>query len=208
MNSFQQLMSLLADPNIVFILLVAGILLLQLELLHPGIWVPGFVGVLCLGFAVYGLGILPVNWLGLIFIVGAFVLLFADIYTPTHGALTAAGVAAFIVGSIVLFPAPADSTAKRVSVPLVVGVGFGMGATFATILAFALRSRAFPLQTGSQRLVGKQGIATTDIAPAGQVQVESELWSADLTTGASAVHAGQSIEVVAVHGLRLEVRGA
>ena len=79
-----------------------GVQALLIELSSPGGWVAGFFGVVCLALAGYGLGILPVNWFGLVFIVTAFVLFIIDIKAATHGGLTAAGVGAFIVGALVL----------------------------------------------------------------------------------------------------------
>ena len=69
----EQLLQLLIDPNIVFLLLAIGVQALLIEMTHPGAWVPAFFGVVCLSLAAYGLGFLPVNWFGLIFIVMAFV---------------------------------------------------------------------------------------------------------------------------------------
>ena len=87
MSLIEQLLLILTDSNIVFILLSVGVLALQIELSHPGAWIPGFVGVVTLALAIYGLGLLPVNWFGLIFIATAFVLFILDIKAPTHGAL-------------------------------------------------------------------------------------------------------------------------
>jgi membrane-bound serine protease (ClpP class) len=125
MSLIEQLLLVLTDPNIVFILLAVGVLAIQVELTHPGAWVPGFIGITCLALAIYGLGLLPVNWFGLVFIVTAFVLFLLDIKAPTHGALTAAGVASFIAGALVLFNSPGVPQFQRVSVPLVVGVEIG-----------------------------------------------------------------------------------
>ena len=124
------------DSNIVFILLSLGVLALQIELSHPGAWVPGFVGVVCLSLAFYGIGLLHTQPFGFIFIVTAFLLFILDIKAPTHGALTAAGVGSFIIGALVLFNTPATPQFQRVSVPLVVGVGIFIGLIFFSILLF------------------------------------------------------------------------
>lgn len=96
-------LDLLTNPNIVFLLLSVGVQALLIELSNPGGWFAGFVGVTLLSLAVYGLGILPVNWFGLIFLAVAFVLFILDIKAPTHGALTAAGTGSFIAGALILF---------------------------------------------------------------------------------------------------------
>lgn len=208
MSLIEQLLLIVTDPNIVFILLSLGVLAIQVELTHPGTWVPGFIGVTCLALAIYGLGVLPVNWFGLVFIITAFVLFLLEIKAPTHGALTAAGVASFIVGALVLFNSPGVPEFERVSVPLVVGVGIGIGLMFAGILTYALRAQRLPIQMGMETVLGKVGVARTNIEITGQVQVESELWTAEAAEGSAAILKGDRVQVVEVHGLHLKVRKA
>jgi membrane-bound serine protease (ClpP class) len=168
--------------------------------------VPGFIGITCLALAIYGLGLLPVNWFGLVFILTAFVLFVLDIKAPTHGALTAAGVASFIGGALVLFNSPGVPAFQRVSVPLVIGVGLAIGLMFAAILTYALRAQLEPLQTGIATLIGKTGMARSDFGLTGQVQVESELWTAEPAQGSAAIRSGDKVEVVGAKGLHLNVR--
>jgi membrane-bound serine protease (ClpP class) len=206
MSLIEQLLALLIDPNVVFILLAIGVQALLIELTHPGGWVPGFIGVVSLVLAAYGLGYLPVNWFGLVFILAAFVLFILDIKAPTHGALTVTGVVSFIVGALVLFNSAGTPQFQRVSLPLVVFVGVFIGLIFAVILSYALRAQNRPVITGQEGLRGQFGIATMDFNPTGQVQTESELWSAELAEGSGKVHKGDRVEVVMVDGLRLKVR--
>jgi membrane-bound serine protease (ClpP class) len=206
MSPIEQLLLILTDSNIVFILLAVGVLAIQVELTHPGVWVPGFIGITCLALAIYGLGVLPVNLFGLIFIVTAFFLFLLDIKAATHGALTTAGVASFIVGALVLFNSPGVPQFERVSVPLVVGVGISIGLMFAGILTYALRAQHAPLQTGVGTLIGKFGTAISNIGLSGEVQVQSELWTAEPAEGSAAIGKGDKVEVVGVKGLRLKVR--
>src|SRR5512135_3819663 len=109
----------------------------------------------------------------------AFALFLLDIKAPTHGALTVAGVASFIVGALVLFNSPGVPQFQRVSVPLVIGVGISIGLMFAGILTYALRAQHLPLQMGAATVIGKFGTARSDFQLSGQVQVESELWTAE-----------------------------
>ena len=206
MSLIEQLLLIVTDPNIVFILLSLGVLALQVELTHPGTWVPGFIGVTCLALAIYGLGVLPVNWFGLVFIVTAFVLFVLDIKAPTHGALTAAGVASFIVGALILFNSPGVPQFERVSVPLVVGVGVGIGLMFGGILTYALRAQRLPIQMGKETVLGKIGIARSNIGITGQVQVESELWTAEAAEDSGLISKGDRVKVIEVHGVHLKVR--
>lgn len=206
MSLIEQLLQLLIDPNIVFLLLAIGLQALLIELTHPGAWVPGFFGVVCLALGAYGLGFLPVNLFGLIFMVTAFVLFILDIKTPTHGALTIAGVASFIIGALVLFNSPSTPRFEQVSIPLVIFVGLFIGLIFFVILGFALRAQSRPVITGSAQLVGQTGYAVSQIDPTGQAQVAGELWSADLVESSGEVQRGDRVEVVSVEGLRLKVR--
>ena len=168
----------------------------------------GFIGVVCLALATYGLGVLPVNWFGIIFILTAFVLFILDIKAPTHGALTAAGVISLIVGALVLFNSPSVPSFQRVSVPLIVGVSAATGLIFFAILIFALRAQAVPVLMGQESLVGKVGLARSGLSPTGMVQMGGEQWSAELEGGDGAVGPGTKVEVVRVEGLKLFVRKA
>lgn len=207
MTFIEQFLLLLTNPNIVFTLLSIGTTALLIEISSPGGWVAGFVGVFCLALATYGLGILPVNWFGVIFLVTAFVLFILDIKAPTHGALTTAGVVAFIIGALVLFNSASVPQFQRVSVPLIIGFGIFLGAAFFSILMLALRTTHVPVRMGAESIVGKMGTARTSVgATGGQVQLESELWSAEPVTESEKIGKGDKVEVVEVKGLRLKVR--
>ena len=148
LSFIEQILAVLTNPNIVFILLSIGVQAVLIEISSPGGWVAGFIGVVCLSLAVYGFGVLPVNWFGLIFLVTAFVLFVLDIKAPTHGALTIAGVGSLIVGALVLFNSPATPEFQRVSVPLVVVSSLITGGSFLVILVFALRAQKAPIRMG------------------------------------------------------------
>jgi membrane-bound serine protease (ClpP class) len=202
----EQVLGMLTNPNIVFILLTIGVQALLIELSSPGGWVAGFVGVVCLALGAYGLGILPVNWFGLVFLLTAFVLFILEVKAPTHGALATAGLASFVVGALVLFNSPGTPSFQRVSVPLVIGVGVVTAAAFVAIVGFALRAQRRKVAVGAESLLGRIGVAKTRLAPWGSVQVAGELWSAELEGRQGTVEAGEEVEVVAVEGLRLTVR--
>jgi len=207
MSFIEEFLLLLTDPNIAFLLLAIGIQAVLIEISSPGGWVAGFIGVVCLTLAVYGMGVLPVNWFGIIFLLTAFVLFILDIKAPTHGALTTAGVASFIVGALVLFNSPGTPEFQRVSVPLVIAVGISIGLLFLGILMFALRALRVPISMGVESFVGKLGTARTPVDEAGgQVQLESELWTAEPVPGSETIGKGDKVEVVEVKGLRLKVR--
>jgi membrane-bound serine protease (ClpP class) len=202
------LLGFLTNPNIVFILLNVGVLAVLLEISNPGGWLAGFIGVICLALAVYGLGVLPVNWFGLVFIVLAFALFILELKTPVHGALTAAGIGAFIAGALILFNTVRAPEFQPVSIPLVVVSGIATGLLFAAILGFALRAQRIPVQTGQESFVGQTGIVREELNPRGQVQILGELWTAELLPGEATAQRGERVVVIEVDGLRLRVRRA
>jgi len=206
----EQLLTVLTNPNVVFLLLSIGAQAILIELSHPGGWVAGFVGVVALTLAIYGLGVLPVNWFGLIFLGVAFVLFVLDLKAPTHGALTVAGVGSLIVGALVLFNSPITPEFQRVSVPLVVVTSLLSGGLFAIVLGFAIKAQQAPIRTGQESLIGRTGTVRQEIPTfgTGQVHVAGELWSAELAEGNEPIPKGARVEVVAVKGIHLRVRAA
>jgi membrane-bound serine protease (ClpP class) len=204
----EQLLGALTNPNIVFLLLALGVQAILIELSSPGGWVAGFVGISALALGAYGLGILPVNWFGLVFLGTSFVLFVLDLKAPTHGALTAAGLASFIVGALVLFNSPGTPVFQRVSVPLVVGVALIMAAAFLVVVTFVVRAQRRPVGVGAKALIGRIGEVRTPLEPMGQVQVGGELWSAEVEQGQPSLAPGTRVVVTKVEGLRVSVREA
>ena len=209
LNFIESLLGLLTDPNIVFTLLAIGQVAILIELSNPGGWVAGFVGATCLLLAVYGLGILPVNWFGILFLVLAFVLFILDIKAHTHGALTAAGAFSFIVGALVLFNSVRVPGFPPVSVPLVISSGIAMGLAFFAVMMVAVRAMRRPVVTGMAPLVGRFGTVRRELNPRGQVQVAGELWTAVLAEDQPGpLPSGSQVQVTGVDGLKLKVRKA
>jgi membrane-bound serine protease (ClpP class) len=204
----EKLLGVLTNPTLVFLLLTIGVQAILIELSSPGGWVAGFIGVVCLALAAYGLGVLPVNWFGVVFLITAFILFLLDIKAPTHGALTAAGVASLIVGALVLFNSPSVPNFQRVPVPVIVGTSLASGGIFFVILMFAVRAQKSPVRMGVESMVGRIGIAQNDINPVGLVQLGGEQWTAELAEGEEPIERNERVEVTAVQGLRLLVRKA
>ncbi len=206
-NTFiEDLLQLLINPNLVFILLAIGIQAILIELSNPGGWVAGFLGAVCLLLAIYGMGLLPVNWFGILFIVTAFILFILDVKAPTHGALTAAGAASFITGSLVLFNSVRLPGFPTVSVPLVVGTGLFIAASFFAIVSFAIRALKKPAVMGKESMPGRIGLVIEDLDPQGIVHVAGEQWLAEIAPGEEHIPAGEKVEVVSVDGLRITVK--
>lgn len=205
MNLVEQVLATLTDPNIVFVLLSLGTTLIIIEAWTPGGWAAGTTGVICLGLAFYGLGVLPVNWLGIVLIVLAFVLFFLDIKAPTHGALTAAAIISLAAGAIILFSQPQLAPFGTLSIPLVIAWSLLLGAIFFFIVMMAVRAQKRRPTTGAEGLIGRIGRVTKDLDPQGMVLVWGERWNAESADGKT-IPVDSDVEVVEVQGMRLRVR--
>jgi membrane-bound serine protease (ClpP class) len=207
LSLIERALMVLTDPNIVFLLLNVGVIAILIEVATPGRWVAGFAGVIMLALATYGLGILNVNWFGLIFMVLAFILFIVDIKAPTHGALTVAGTGSLIVGALVLFNSPGTPRFQHVSVPLVFTVSMALAAVFfAVLMVFILPAQRILVRTGQNIVIGQVGVARTDLSPRGNVQVAGELWSAKVPDGEQDIPAGTRVKVLGVEGIQLRVQ--
>jgi len=204
LNSLERLMHTVVNPTIVTVLMAIGVQAILIELSSPGGWVAGFVGVVCLALGFYGIGVLPVNWLGLALVGVAFVLFILDIKAPTHGALTTAGVLTLIAGFLILFNYPGSPEFARVSVPVVIGIALITGAFFAFVLTKALQAQKRPPVTGMEALVGATAEVRTPLTPAGSVFLRGERWQAVSDDGTD-IPAGTRVEIVAVQGFQLRV---
>lgn len=203
LSPMERLLQVLINPNIAFILLTIGVQAILIELSSPGGWVAGFVGLLCLALAAYAMGVLPINWLGLLLLGAAIVLFILDIKSPTHGALTAVGAATFIAGALILFYDP-FSPYGQISLPLVIVVGILMALFFAFVITKALQAQKPRSVTGQEGLVGQVGVAKSRLDPEGWALAAGELWQAVAEEGP--VEEGEKVEVIRVEGFLLRVR--
>jgi len=201
MNPLERLMHTIADPTIAVILMTIGVNALIYELSAPGGYVAGIIGAICLGLGLYALGVLSVDYTGLIFIALAFVLFVLDIKAPTHGVLTAGGIASFILGAVLLFQA----STFEVPWGTIISMAVLTGGFFAFVVAQAIRAQSWQVTTGSEALIGATAVARTDIDPEGTVFLKGEYWSA-VTDEGRAIEAGSRVEVTGREGFRLRVR--
>jgi membrane-bound serine protease (ClpP class) len=204
MSLIEQILTRIADPNVLALLLFVGMQAILIELSSPGGWVAGFIGVVFLALAIYGLGVLPVDWFGLVLIVVAFVLFVLDVKAPTHGALTIVGGLTLIAGLLVLFSKPGIEEFGRLSIPLVVALGVGTALFFLFIVAKGLGAQRAKPVTGVEGLLGATGVARGDLTPEGLVFVQGERWQATAEEGE--VKDGTPVQVVGIEGFRLKVR--
>ena len=204
----EEVLGFMTDPNLVFLFLSAGIWAIIIEISSPGGWVAGFTGAVLLLLATFGLGILPVNWFGLLFLALAFLLFILDIKAPTHGALTLAGTVSFIAGALILFNSVRVPGIPTISIPLVIGTGLFIASTFFAALTIALRAQVAPVITNQMLLIGQVGTVRQTVDPRGQVQVAGELWTARLAEGVPPLQIGERVEVVSVDGIQIKVKRA
>jgi membrane-bound serine protease (ClpP class) len=196
----------LVDPNIAYILLSLGTIALIAEFYNPGAVLPGVTGAICLILAFIALGSLPVNWGGIALIGLAFFLFILDLKV-TGFALSVAGAISFILGSLFLFSplAPSSPTLPRLTISpwlLVLMTALLVG-FFSFALTAGLRAQRQKVLMSRQGLIGARGMALSELAPEGVVQVQSETWTA---TSAERVRAGETVEVISSDGLHLQVR--
>ncbi len=211
MGWMEQLLQLVADPTVAYLLLSLGTLGIFLELSNPGVYLPGVVGGLCLLLALFGLGTLPVDWTGVLLIAFAFLLFVVDIFVPSFGALTVGGVISFVVGSYLLIgeAAPPGFQIAPVAIWAMTGC---LVAFFLFVADSVLRARLWRPYTGRQALVGEVGTVRRPVSAAspGMIYLHGELWRASLdgSVGEGEIPSGASVTVTAVDGLGMLVRPA
>lgn len=196
-----KILSLLADPNIAYILLMLGIYGIFFELSSPGAILPGVVGGIFLILAFYGLQTLPINYAGLLLILLALILFIAEVKVTSYGLLTIGGIISMFIGSLMLIDTQLEFL--RISWAVIIPAVL-MTALFFTI-AVSLAYKAYKRQptTGREGLIGAVGAANTAISPKGKVFVEGELWDARSDED---IKEGEEIEVAEVEGLLLKVK--
>jgi membrane-bound serine protease (ClpP class) len=194
------LWSTLTNPNVAYLLLVAGLWALALAVVSPGTGVPEAGAVALLGLAVLSFTRLPVNAFGLALILLSTVLFVLELKWPTHGAFVAAGVMTLAGGSFFLFRA--DDASARISLWVIVLTVLATTAFFVFAVSKALAVRLRPPVQNPDAVVGAQGEARTDISNEGTVQVGNELWTAQAD---ELIPAGTKVQVVQRTGLRLKV---
>jgi membrane-bound serine protease (ClpP class) len=199
----ERLIDLLSDPNIVYLLMMAGVLGIYFEFAHPGVYAPGIFGAICLLLALMAFQVLPINNTGLLLLLLGIGLLTAEVLTPSHGILGLGGVVSFVLGS--LFLIYTSQTNLVVSRSAITGVTIGLVIGMAG-LAWALAQRRRPATTGREGLIGEVGEVRQTVRPgaAGWIFIHGEMWRA---TSDQTLDIGSAARVRAVRGMELEVQG-
>jgi len=210
LNPFETLLHFIVDPQIAVLLFTLGTYGLIFELSNPGLIFPGIIGVIAIVLALFAFGTLDANGAGLALMVFAILLFVLEIKVPAHGILTAGGIAAIAVGTIILFPPlrPTFPGFRYTVDPLIVVFVVGLSAGFFLFLVSAARRLLqLPLATGSSLLLGAVGVAKSDIAPRGIAHVADEDWTV-ISEGGGTIPSGSAVRVKRVDGVRLIVEPA
>ncbi len=198
----QRVLNLIADPNVAYILFMAGLLGLYFEFANPGVVFPGVVGGICLLLSLAAFQVLPINATGVLLILLAVGLIFAEAFVPSFGVLGVGGIVAFVLGSLLLFDT-ADPTAavdRSIIAAAVVTVG-GFMLAVGWLIVRAQWRRA---TTGVEGLVGQRAVVRERVATVGKVFVRGEYWNA---VSDGPIEVGEEVEIVGVEpGMRLRVR--
>jgi len=199
----QRVINTLADPQIAYLLLMAGILGLYMEFSHPGVIFPGVAGAIALLLAFASFQILPINYAGLALIALGIALLVAEAFLPSFGVVGVGGAISLAIGSLLLFDTQnSDLVVGRSIIFAAVGT---LTAYMFFIGYLVLRTQKRRQTMGMEGMVGEIGEARTALNPTGRVFVHGEQWSAE---GEEEIGAGEKVQVVAIDGLRLKVRRA
>ncbi|HUC64707.1 MAG TPA: nodulation protein NfeD [Stellaceae bacterium] len=181
-----KLLAIVTDPNIAFILLLIGIAGLVFEFTTPGAIAPGLIGVISLLLALFGLDLLPVDYAGAGLVLLGIALMIAEAHIGTFGVLGIGGIAAFVIGALMMFPGTAPGFS--LSRPLLAAVTVVAAGLFLIALSLLLRARRRPVMTGREALIGAEGETVSWNADQGRVRVAGEVWRAraarPLTPGA------------------------
>ena len=206
-NPIETLLHFVVDPQIAVLLFTLGTYGLIFELSNPGLIFPGIIGVIAIILALFSFGTLDANGAGVALMVFALLLFVAEIKVQAHGLLTAGGVAALLIGLIIVFPPfrPTFPGVRQSVEPLVVVFVVGLTAIF---FGVALRTalRPLPVVSGASLLVGAIGVAKTDIAPRGIAHVAGEDWT--VVSEGGDVPKGGAVRVKRVDSVRLIVEPA
>lgn len=200
MNRKQKILSYIARPDVLFILMLIGILGIYAEFSNPGLILPGVVGALSLILALVAIQVLPINVIGILLILLAVGLFIAEAKLTSYGLLGLAGAVAMVAGALMLIDSPITGMGVSLSTALGATIPFALLAIF--LMTLILRSYRWKPAVGTETLIGQIGSVTTAIDGTGQVFVAGELWRA---TAPQKIETGRRVRVVRVEGLTVHV---
>jgi len=195
-----QLLSVITNPNVAYILMLLGIYGLFFELYNPGSVLPGVIGGICLLLALFAFQVLPVNYAGIALILLGIAFMVSEAFVPSFGALGIGGLIAFVIGSIILIDT--DTPDYSISKPLIGGIGLMSLFFILWVMSVLVYIRSRPVVTGQEELIGQEGHCLSNEEGKLRVYVHSEAWNA---TAATPIKPEQRVKVTGLNGLRLTV---
>lgn len=195
-----ELLSIITNPNVAYVLMLLGIYGLLFELYSPGMIFPGVTGAISLILALYAFQVLPVDYGGLALMLLGIALMAAEAFVAGFGVLGFGGVVAFVIGSVMLMDtdAPGFDVSYAVILPVALVGALGVLA----IGFFVVRSRRRPVVSGSEEMVGLRGEVVSWESLEGLVHAHGELWQARAD---APLTPGQPVRVTKLDGLTLVV---
>ncbi len=197
-----QVLSLLSNPNIAYILMMLGMYGLFFELSNPGSILPGVVGGISLLLALYAMKVLPINYVGLLLMGLALILFLLEIKVVSYGGLTIGGIVAMTLGSVMLIdsPEPYLQISLKVILPAVAGTAM----FFMWIVGLGFRAQQGAPVSGSEGMMDQIGVVRSSGGEMGQMKifVRGEIWTAD---SEEPLQPGEKVRVVSIDGLKLRV---
>ena len=195
-----ELLAIITNPNIAYILMLLGIYGLFFELANPGYVLPGVIGGISLLLALYALQVLPVNYAGLGLMFLGLALIVGELFMPSFGILGIGGVISFVMGSILLFDRESGNLA--VSMPLIIAVSVLSAGFFLIVVRSLHNARLRPVVTGAEELIGATGQVIADFSGDGNIHIHGEQWHVRSDTP---MRSGDSARVISRDGLILTV---
>jgi len=196
----------LLNPNIVFLLFFVGMVGIYVEVVHPGLIVPGAIGVVALIAFFWNASSLSPNWSGLIYMILAFLLLIIEVFVTTYGIVTLGAVVSLIVGAFLFFSGGGPEQREPINPFVVYSAGTLVGGLGVYVLLVVVRLRRMPINTGPEGMIGETVIALTELTPEGRVSYGGEDWAARLNTPTPNVGVGAELKIVSLQGLCLHVQ--
>ena len=195
-----KLLAVITDPSLALILMLVGAYGLFFEFSNPGFVAPGVIGAICLLLALYGFQLLPVNYAGLALILLGIGFMVAEAFVPSFGALGVGGIAAFVIGAVILIDT--DLPGFGIPLSLIVGAALVSGAFIFAVGGIALKARRRPVVSGRELLVGSRGEILEAAGMDGWARVHGERWRVKSSTPLAE---GQRVQVTGMEGLLLTV---
>jgi len=198
-----EMMEILLNPNVAYLLLWAGLVMALLAVLSPGTGVIEILALLCLALAGYAVFNLTVNYWALGIIMAGALFFVLAIRFPNQLVYLAVAIACLVVGSIFIFPESDGNWWDPAVNPALAFIVSSLSAAFFWFVTRKILEARQEIPTHDlSTLIGRKGEAKTMVSQEGSVQVGSELWSA---TSEETIPQGKNVRVIGIEGFSLKV---